>query len=340
MDTEDKNRVYADFVSDRIDIVVATIAFGMGIDKSNIRFVVHFNMPKTVENFYQEIGRAGRDGLEAETLLLFGTKDIIQQKSFIDDLPSGIYKENAYNKLDSMVRFAKTEVCRHKSIASYFDDEIDICRDKCDNCIQPEIKKVDITLASRKLLSAVFRTNQRFGLHYVIDVLRGSKDKRILENRHNELSVYNIGDEYSKPQWLTVADRLLELEAFIIGEFKVYHITNFGAEVLKGMHKIELRKDRLAIKKKTSKDKNKNQYVGNYDRELFIQLKEIRTFIAKINSIPPYIVFTDRTLMELASFKPKTKEAMLNIHGIGEVKFERYGKDFLEYLQVMKKVNR
>jgi ATP-dependent DNA helicase RecQ len=338
MDTEDKNRVYADFVSDRVQIVVATIAFGMGIDKSNIRFVVHLSMPKTVENFYQEIGRAGRDGIEAETLLLFSTKDIIQLKRFIDDLPESPYKENSYNKIDSIIRFAKSEECRHKSIAQYFDDSIDECKDKCDNCINPKVKRINITEASRKLLSTVYRTNQRFGLHYVIDVLRGSKDKRILENGHNELSVYNIGEEFSKPQWLTVADRLLELGAFTIGEFKVYYLTNLGVEVLKGEHTIELREDRLNIKKKSKNIKVKSS--GKYDEALFLQLKEIRTFISKINNIPPYMVFSDRTLIELSTFKPKTKEKMLLIHGVGEIKFERYGKDFLEYLKIMKRVDR
>jgi len=337
METEDKNRVYSDFVSDRVQIVVATIAFGMGIDKSNIRFVVHLNMPKTVENFYQEIGRAGRDGLQAETLLLFSTQDIIQQKLFIDDLPDSPYKENTYNKLDSMVRFSKTEVCRHKTIASYFDDDVDMCKDKCDNCLNPKIKRVNITIASQKLLSAVFRTEQRFGLHYVIDVLRGSKDKRILSNGHNELSVYKIGEEYSKAQWLTIADRLLELEAFRIGEFKVYTITNFGVEILKGQHKIELREDRLKVQKVSTP---KVKYSGKYDESIFIKLKEIRTFMAKVNNIPPYMIFSDKTLMELSTFKPKTKSQMLNIHGIGDIKFERYGKDFLEYLNLIKKIDK
>ena len=331
MATEKKNKVYADFVSDRIQIVVATIAFGMGIDKSNIRFVVHMTLPKTLENFYQEIGRAGRDGLESETLLLFSSQDIIQQKMFIDELPETPYKTHAYNKLDSMVRFAKGEMCRHQGIASYFDDRIEACQDKCDNCLQPEVKRIDITTEARKLLSAIYRTQQNFGLHYVVDVLRGSREKRILDNRHDKLSVYGIGETYSKAQWLTIADRLLELGAVEIGEFKVYKLTEFGAEVIRGGHPIELREDRLTIKKSVAKKPPVD--LGEYDAEIFDQLKNLRREIAQANNIPPYIVFSDKTLKELSIKLPRTKEEMLEIHGIGEVKFERYGEEFLELME-------
>ena len=330
MATEKKNSVYADFVSDRIQIVVATIAFGMGIDKSNIRFVVHMTLPKTLENFYQEIGRAGRDGLESETLLLFSSQDIIQQKMFIDDLPETPYKSHAYNKLDSMVRFAKGEMCRHQAIAAYFDDRIDACQQKCDNCLQPEVKRIDITTPARKLLSAIYRTRQNFGLHYVVDVLRGSKEKRILDNHHDTLSVYGIGEEYSKAQWLTIADRLLELSAVEIGEFKVYKLTDFGAEVIRGVHEIELREDRLAVKKAAARKPAVD--LGEYDAEIFEQLKGLRMEIAQTNNIPPYIVFSDKTLKELSIKLPRSKEEMLEVHGIGEVKFERYGEEFLELL--------
>jgi len=330
MPTKEKNSVYSDFVSDNIQIVVATIAFGMGIDKSNIRFVVHMTLPKTLENFYQEIGRAGRDGLESETLLLFSTADVVQQKMFIAELPETPYKQHAYNKLDSMVRFAQGEVCRHQSIATYFDDTIQECQDRCDNCLSPEIKRIDITTPSRKLLSAIFRTNQSYGLHYIIDILRGSKEKRILENHHDKLSVYNIGQEYSKAQWLTIGDRLLELEAVSIGEFKVYHLSEFGAEIIRGLHTIDLREDRLTIKKESIK--KVNHYSDIYDADIFERLRELRKEIAQTNNIPPYIVFSDKTLKELSIALPKNKKQMLEVHGIGEVKFERYGDEFLELI--------
>ena len=328
--TEKKNATYKDFVSDRVQVVVATIAFGMGIDKSNIRFVVHMTMPKTIENYYQEIGRAGRDGLEAETLLLFSAADIVQQKMFIEDLPETAYKQHAFNKLDAMVRLANSENCRHQSIAAYFDDHIDTCVDKCDNCSAPASSKVEITTAARKLLSAVVRTDQRFGLHYVIDILRGSREQRILQNGHDSLSVYGIGEEYSKAQWLTIGDKLLEISALSIGEFKVYTLTPFGAEVLKGMHRIDLKEERLSIQKATPK--RKVTYFDDYDAEVYDKLRDLRTRIASENGIPPYIVFSDKTLKDLSAKKPRSKEEMLEVHGIGEVKFERYGKTFLDIL--------
>ena len=328
--TEEKNRTYADFVSDRVQIVVATIAFGMGIDKSNIRFVAHMTLPKTIENYYQEIGRAGRDGLEAETLLLFSSQDIVQQKMFIEDLPETPYKEHAFEKLNNMVRFTGSETCRHQSIAAYFDDQMDICKSKCDNCFMPASEKVDITVAARMLLSTILRTEQSFGLHYVIDVLCGSRDQRILANKHDELSVYGIGEEYTKAQWLTIGDRLLELRAVEIGEYKVYKLTNYGIEVIKDKHKVDLKKERLTIQK--SKKKKSTVEIDNYDEGIYGKLKDLRREIANEKNIPPYIVFSDKTLKELSVKQPQTKDEMLDVHGIGEVKFERYGEAFLDIL--------
>ena len=328
--TQEKNTTYADFVADRVQIVVATIAFGMGIDKSNIRFVVHMTMPKTLENFYQEIGRAGRDGLEAETLLLFSAQDIVQQKMFIEDLPETPYKQHAFNKLDSMVRFANSENCRHQSVAAYFDDRIEACSDKCDNCTAPESEKVDITTAARMLLSTMVRTEQNFGLHYVIDVLKGSKEQRVLQNGHDTLSVYGIGNEYSKNQWLTIGDKLLELAAVEIGEFKVYKLTNYGVEVIKGGHIIDLKKERLTVQKAATK--KRVSYFDDYNVDIFDTLRELRTKIATAKNIPPYIVFSDKTLKDLSTKQPQSKEEMLAVHGIGEVKFEKYGKEFLSLL--------
>ena len=331
LSTEQKNKTYADFVADRVQIVVATIAFGMGIDKSNIRFVVHMTLPKTLENFYQEIGRAGRDGVESETLLLYSAQDIVQQKSFIEDLPETPYKEHAFNKLDSMVRFANSENCRHQSIAAYFDDRIEACKRKCDNCTAPESEKVDITTAARMMLSAILRTDQSYGLHYIVDVLKGSKEQRLIQNGHDTLSVYGIGNKYTKNQWLTIGDKLLELGAVAIGEFKVYKLTEFGAEVIKGTHVIELKKERLTVQK--AETKQRTTYFDNYDVELYDKLRSLRTQIASSKGIPPYIVFSDKTLKDLSSTVPQSKEEMLEVHGIGEVKFERYGKAFLNLIK-------
>jgi len=332
--TNVKNKVFADFVSDNINIVVATIAFGMGIDKSNIRFVVHMNLPKTLENYYQEIGRAGRDGVDATTLLLFSTADIVQQKSFIEALPDSPYKENAFGKIETISRFANSESCRHQQVAAYFHDNIGECGNRCDNCINPNQNKIDITEDARKLLSAIFRTKQSFGMQYVVDVLRGSKEQRIISNGHDTLSVYGIGEHYSKSQWLSIADKLLELNAVAIGDYKVYHLLERGANILKGDETVSIREERLSVKK--AKVKKRVDYFDDYEVEIFDQFKTLRKEIATANKVPPYVIFSDKTLKELSNKMPNNKKDMLEIHGIGEVKFERYGKEFLELIEEIK----
>jgi ATP-dependent DNA helicase RecQ len=329
--TETKKRVFADFVSDNINIVVATIAFGMGIDKSNIRFVVHINLPKTLENYYQEIGRAGRDGLDATTLLLFSTADIVQQKSFIEDLPDSPYKESAFGKIETISRFANSESCRHQQIAAYFHENIDACNNRCDNCINPDKNRIEITEDARKLLSTIFRTKQSFGIQYVIDVLRGSREQRILTNGHDQLSVYGIGEHYSKAQWLTIADKLLELNAVAMGEYRVFYLLERGAKILRGEESVLIREERMVLKR--AKSKKKVDYFDDYEVEIFDQFRELRKEIATSNKVPPYVVFSDKTLKELSNIMPLDKEEMLNIHGIGEVKFERYGQAFLKLIE-------
>jgi ATP-dependent DNA helicase RecQ len=331
--TEEKNATYSDFVADRVQIVVATIAFGMGIDKSNIRFVVHMTLPKTIENYYQEIGRAGRDGLAAETLLLFGAQDIVRQRNFIEDLPEGAYREHALAKLDAMARLAGGEACRHQAIAAYFGDEITACETSCDNCTMPPSEREDITTAARKLLSAVWRTEQRFGLHYIVDVLRGSRDQRLRDNGHDALSVYGIGDEYSRAQWLTIGDRLLELGALAIGEYKVYRLTPLGAKIMKNSRTVEIKKERLVLQKRVIKKQPLD--LEGYDAEVFEALRTLRMEIATANHIPPYVVFSDKALQEMSIQRPMDQASMLEVHGVGEVKWERYGEEFLALLHRM-----
>ncbi len=337
LSTDIKKKVYNQFVTDEIDIVVATIAFGMGIDKSNIRFVVHLNMPKTLENYYQEIGRAGRDGLDATTLLLFSVVDIIQQKSFIDELPESLYKKNAYEKINIISRFADSELCRHQQIARYFSDNIEPCRNRCDNCLTPNKNSINITIEAQKLLSTIYRTKQSFGIMYLIDILRGAKEHRILTNGHNSLSVYGIGRDYSKSQWLVIADRLLELGAINIGEYRVYFLTNMGINILKGKEKVFINEDRLIVKRVVKEKKKKVDYFEDYEIEVFDRLRELRKEIASKNGVPPYVVFSDKTLKEMSIIMPIDKLEMLEIHGVGEIKFERYGKLFIELIKELRK---
>ena len=327
-----RDKVYRDFVYEKIDIVVATIAFGMGIDKSNIRFVAHTSMPKTMENYYQEIGRAGRDGLAAETLLLYTKADEIKKRMFIDDIDNDEYKELLYNKLRKMYSYSNSSECRHKLIAAYFDDDVSTCSDICDNCQKGEVLKLDITQDSMKLLSAIYRCEQKFGLIHIIDVLRGSKAAKILQFHHDELSVYGIGSDNGKNYWNAVADRLFELDAIEIGEFRAIKIRNNGFKILKKDLYVECDEDKLKIPDK----KSKKVYENAPKDELFERFRTLRFELSSIQNVPAYVVFSDKTLVEFASVLPQTKEEVLDINGVGEVKYERYGEEFLALCQEIK----
>lgn len=324
----EKEETFRAFVHDEIQVVVATIAFGMGIDKSNIRFVVHMSLPKTIENYYQEIGRAGRDGLDSEVLLLYSGSDMMMQREFIEQLEESPYKHNAFDKLEQVTRYANAEECRHQYIASYFEDELEACAKVCDNCGAPQSEKTDITIDSQKLLSGVYRTGQRFGQAYVIDVLRASTLQKIMENGHDKLSVYGIGKEHSRAYWERIMERLMEIGALKRGEFRALMIDTLGMKILKQELKVEIRQERLNLK-------SKKEYVSHHDDEqlnasAFESLRSLRAQIAKEEEKPAYIVFGDKTLKEMANALPQSKEEMLLLHGIGEVKFERYGNEFLD----------
>ncbi len=329
--TSEKNNAYKAFLNDEIRVVVATVAFGMGIDKSNIRFVAHTSLPKTIENYYQEIGRAGRDGLAAQTLLLFSSSDIAERKSMIESQPDSAYKKMAFEKLESMAKFASSQSCRHALISEYFGDEGAPCGSLCDNCLEPDKESVDISQDSLKLLSAVYRSGQRFGLQYVVDILLGLKNQKIEQNGHQNLSVYGIGKDKSRKQWLSIGDRLLELKAIRQGEYRVASLDEYGMEIIKNKPTVTIRKERLEDKKpKTTL--RKEIYKPVYDNDIFEKLRALRARLAKDSGVPPYVVFSDKTLKEMADKLPQTKDEMLQVGGVGEVKFERYGREFLEVL--------
>ena len=323
-----KEETFRAFVHDEIQVVVATIAFGMGIDKSNIRFVVHMSLPKTIENYYQEIGRAGRDGLDSEVLLLYSGSDMMMQREFIEQLEESPYKHNAFDKLEQVTRYANAEECRHQYIALYFEDELEVCQTVCDNCAAPVSRKADITIDAQKLLSSVYRTGQRFGQAYIVDVLRGSTGQKITDNGHDKLSVYGIGKELSKAYWERIMERLMEIGALKRGEFRALMIDALGMKILKQESRVEIKQERLNLK-------TKKEYVSHHEdvalnATAFESLRFLRAQIAKEEEKPAYIVFGDKTLKEMANALPQNKEEMLQLHGIGEVKYERYGKQFLQ----------
>ncbi len=321
-----RNEIYRAFVHDETRIIVATIAFGMGIDKSNIRFVVHSALPKTLENYYQEIGRSGRDGDDSEVVALFGASDVIAQKRFIEPLEAGAYRDHLLSKLDSMSRFAAQEGCRHQALARYFGDTIEPCGAHCDNCTDTSRTKRDITREAQMFLSALYRCGARFGKNYLIDVLLGSKEKRLLENGHDSLSVYGIGKAWHKKQWMVLFERLLELEALHVGEFQVLSLTPIGESILRGKQSVEIRSERLELKASVAK---KAPPSGEYNEHVFDALRTLRRELALRYGVPPYVIFSDKTLKELSLTLPQNEAQMLQIGGIGAVKFERYGGDFL-----------
>lgn len=327
-----RDDIFTKFKNESVKIIVATIAFGMGIDKGNIRFVLHTSMPKTLENYSQEIGRAGRDGLNAEVLMLFSKADELGKKRFIDVLPEGQYKQNNYKKLETMYRFAISSKCRHQNIAIYFGDKIEKCDTICDNCVSGEKEYQDITVESQKFLSAILRVEERFGQTYIIDILRGSKAKRILDLGHEDLSVHGIGGELSKEQWGSISDTLLDIEAIVsTGEYRTLQVTNIGIEILKKLRTVQIDKKNLE-EDKSYKEYKKDIVVD----ELFEKFRTLRTQIARNDEVAPYIVFGDKTLQQISQELPVSDEEFLNISGVGQSKLKKYGELFMELCQSVK----
>ena len=322
---EEKSQVMKEFMYDKIDIVVATIAFGMGIDKSNIRFVVHTSLPKTIENYYQEIGRAGRDGLESETLLLYTKADEIQKRELVQSVENDAYKTVLYEKLQAMYRFALSSVCKHRLLGVYFGDKGEDCGNRCDSCLRGPVQQVDITKEAQMLLSAIYRTGERFGQNHIIDILRGSQAQNILKFGHDKLSVFGIGEVRNKNEWGMIADRLFELEAIGLGEHRALKLYPKAVDILKERTKVEIDEDKLGnIKRiKVADDEMERD-------DTFEALRRLRLKIATEHELPAYMVFGDKTLHELAVKLPQNREEMLQVNGIGEVKYERYGEAFLE----------
>jgi len=322
-DTQDR------FIKDKTKIIVATIAFGMGIDKSNVRFVVHMDLPKSMESYYQEIGRAGRDGLRSECLLMYSMGDVVKKSELMNSIEDERYKNFAKNKIEELYAYANSRECRHKAVTGYFEESLSVCENLCDNCQKEDVEEIDITKEARMLLSAIYRTGQNFGKAHIIDILRGSKNTKVLENGHDSLSVYGIGAEITKASWGLIVDKLFEIKALKRGEFRQLVMTQFGAEVLKGKAKVSADEEIFQKRdKKVSLVKKESDF--EHRDEHFEALRELRKTIADEAGVPPYIVFSDKTIKEIASRLPQDEESFLDINGVGQVKLERYGEQFMQ----------
>jgi len=330
----ERRRVQDAFLKDDLQVVVATVAFGMGIDKPNVRFVVHYDIPKNIESYYQETGRAGRDGLPAEALLLFGYGDIAIVRGLIEKGNNEKQNRIEIHKLNAMVGYAEPLTCRRRALLRYFGEELpdsysnDDCGN-CDICLNPP-ERYDATEDARKALSCVYRLNQRFGMGQVIDVLRGSENQRILNLGHNRLSTYGIGADRSKEAWGALIRQLVHLGYLKqdMANYSVLQLTGTARPLLRGEEALILPKPR--VKPKAAKKPSRKR-IGEFDynAELFQALRQLRKGIADREGVPPYIVFGDATLAEMAAYLPKDEEAFLQINGVGQRKMERYGEDFI-----------
>jgi ATP-dependent DNA helicase RecQ len=322
------------FLRDDVQIIVATVAFGMGIDKPNIRYVVHYDIPKSIESYYQETGRAGRDGLAAEAMLLLGYGDIAIARGLIEKAKNPEQKRIELHKLNAMVGFAEASSCRRRILLGYFGERLEEDCGNCDVCLNPP-ELIDVTEDARKALSCVYRVEQRFGITHVVDVLRGSKKERILSLGHDTLSTYGIGSDRSQEYWVSLLRHLVHRGYLVqdVGSFSVLRLTPSSAPLLKGKETLTMAEPRLkpVAAPKTSVRRKAGDI--DYDRDLFEILRALRKRLADQEGVPPFVIFSDLSLAEMAAYLPMDSVSFRRIHGVGDHKLQTYGEHFIEEIR-------
>lgn len=329
MDADERELVQRQFLNDKIDIVVATVAFGMGINKSNVRYVVHHDVPRSVESYYQETGRAGRDGLESEAMLLFDEKDAARVRQWIEQGEQADRNAIELQKFAAMEAFSEAQTCRRQVLLNYFSQFSDSACGNCDICLDPPTM-IDGLVISQKVLSCILRLSQQASTQYLIDVLRGKQLKRLQEAGHHQLSTYGIGKDKSDSYWHNMINQLIHkgLIRVDITANAALRLTEAARPVLKGEVAVQLAVPRLEFKP----DKKAKQAPANYDRTLFMRLKHLRKVLAEENEVPPYVVFSDATLVDMAAKLPTTRNTMLDVSGVGQTKLSRYGDAFMQLI--------
>ena len=339
METALRERVQQDFQRDNVQVVVATIAFGMGINKSNVRFVAHFDLPRSIESYYQETGRAGRDDLPAEAVLFYEPADYAWLQKILLEKPETSQRQIEQHKLEAIGEFAESQTCRRLVLLNYFGEHRQTPCNNCDICLDPP-KKYDGLVDAQKVMSAIYRVGQCYGAHYVIAVLRGMHNQKIIERQHDKLSVYGIGKDKSKEHWQSVIRQLIHLGFVqqVISELNpTLQLTEGAKAILKGEEPLELAMPRISAISKIAHNPQR-QSVANYDKDLFARLRFLRKQIADKENIPPYIVFNDATLQEMAQYMPTSNIEMLQINGVGSIKLERFGQPFMALIQEHKAI--
>ncbi len=323
------------FLHDEVNLMVATVAFGMGIHKPDIRFIVHLDMPRSIEQYYQEIGRAGRDSLPAECLMLYAAKDLFIYKFFDEKIEDPVVREQMSVKTNRIYSFCTTLGCRRKELLKYFGEHFaKLTCDTCDNCMDEE-DKIDGTIIAQKIISCIYRLNQRFGVKTVIDVLRGSKSQNIINKGHHFLSTYGLLADLSEQELRFYIDSLIRMGILTIteGEYPLLNCLESAKEAVKGQKLIYFKKRIFTSSKEKKERVEKHQAVLYFHEKLYEELRQLRLETARVEKVPPFVIFNDRALQEMAVYFPKNQQEFSKINGVGPIKWVKYGEKFLAVIK-------